>query len=462
MNRRIPLVWAALALTPLLLAAQAPAGQLGSSNVHVASHVQLSYAADIEIEQEMSRPYSYVSKGREAGFDVISLKDPNNATIVYSWHIADAELHQGGALRGSYFKIKGSGKTGDRYYYVQCFQFRAGGPDNDLGAIVFDVTGLPDASKVREVARIRVPEAPGGFHNIFLYKHSDGRVLLFSTNVAAYGSIFDMEKLIAGDAKQGLVARVPLPGNPYNNGKPTAGVDEMLARALPGWHDYYAGYDPATHQDKLYAAGAGGCHTFDITRPEEPKLLFSVAGVVGMPFCHTFTPSPDGRYAVAEVEYQYAPLRIFDLKPGQDGQTPLISKPISAWTANWMNLSHNTEVRWPYVFVSAYRDGLQVFDMSNPLRPHTVGFYDTVDEDDSPEFGGSVLGTMGGAFGVDVRNADGLIVISDGHSGFWAFRMDGFAGWNGHAVRMPNISSAQDWDNGPEGSKRTTKPVTMR
>jgi hypothetical protein len=54
-----------------------------------------------------------------------------------------------------------------------------------------------------------------------------------------------------------------------------------------------------------------------------------------------------------------------------------------------------------------------------------------------------------GAFGVDVRNADGLIVVSDMNTGFWAFRMDGFNGWNGADWGMPNISSAQDWDNAP-------------
>jgi len=56
---------------------------------------------------------------------------------------------------------------------------------------------------------------------------------------------------------------------------------------------------------------------------------------------------------------------------------------------------------------------------------------------------------MNGAFGVDVRNADGLIVISDSATGFWLFRMDGFQGWNGEDWGMPNISSVQDWDNGP-------------
>ena len=59
-----------------------------------------------------------------------------------------------------------------------------------------------------------------------------------------------------------------------------------------------------------------------------------------------------------------------------------------------------------------------------------------------------------GAWGVDVRNADGLIVISDEDSGLWAFKMDGFEGWNGHQWGVPNVSSAQDWDNGPEGAPK--------
>jgi hypothetical protein len=42
-----------------------------------------------------------------------------------------------------------------------------------------------------------------------------------------------------------------------------------------------------------------------------------------------------------------------------------------------------------------------------------------------------------------------LIVVSDMMTGFWAFKMDGFSGWNGAHWGMPNISSVQDWDNGP-------------
>ena len=56
-----------------------------------------------------------------------------------------------------------------------------------------------------------------------------------------------------------------------------------------------------------------------------------------------------------------------------------------------------------------------------------------------------------------MTNADGLIVVADMTTGFWAFKMDGFDGWNGHQWGMPNVSSAQDWDNGPDGAPKPQK-----
>jgi hypothetical protein len=192
-----------------------------------------------------------------------------------------------------------------------------------------------------------------------------------------------------------------------------------------------------------------GCiYVYNVTDLEQPKLLVTLTGIRGVRAGHTFTPTPDGRYVVAETEYQYAPLRIFDLKPGLDGELENISEPIAAWTADWRNLVHNHEVRWPYVFVSGYLDGLQIFSLMDPKNPVTVAYYDTYtgppNEDRYPVFNG--------AFGVDVRNADGLIVVSDMTTGFWVFRMDGFQGWNGADWGVPNVSSVQDWEKGPLGS----------
>ena len=111
---------------------------------------------------------------------------------------------------------------------------------------------------------------------------------------------------------------------------------------------------------------------------------------------------------IAETEYQYAPLRIFDLQPALDGEVTNIRRPLSAFTADWRNLVHNHEVRWPFVFVSGYADGLQIFNLMDPESPVTVGYYDTYI---GPPHKGSSRGIPGselfnGAFGVDVRNAD--------------------------------------------------------
>src|SRR5262249_31569196 len=160
-----------------------------------------------------------------------------------------------------YMKIKG------RYYDVQSLQFGGGGPDADVGAHVLDVTGLPDTSKIIDKGFIHAPEAPGGVHNMYAYKHSDGRALLFTTLNAQYANVYDMEKFVSGDPKQGLVGTVP--GSP-----PTM----METYKLVGYHDFYVAYDPANHRDVFYGAGFSGYYVYDVSRPEDPKLLTSIMG----------------------------------------------------------------------------------------------------------------------------------------------------------------------------------------
>ncbi|MYG69479.1 MAG: hypothetical protein F4199_05450 [Rhodothermaceae bacterium] len=419
---------------PCVSVAQWTAENPGSDNVAVLGHIPLGprlSVADLDMEQELSRPFVYVSRmvyGDEGdkGTDIIDISDPANPKVIYRWRIEEQDLHlRTGGMDVKYFKWK------DRYYVVQSLQFGAGGPNNDLGAVILDVTGLPDSSQVREVARIREPELPGGFHNIFVYAHSNGRPLLFSTVSGPSAHVYDLGHIVEGNLDMGLIARVPIPETPLGRGR---------AR---GYHDFYVGYHTETGQDRFYGGGLGGYFVYNITDLQQPELLVTLTGISGVRNGHTFTPSPDGRYVIAETEYRYAPLRIFDLKPALDGNVSNIRNPISAWTADWRNLVHNHEVRWPYVFVSGYLDGLQVFTLADPHNPATVAYYDTYlgppNTDRYPVFNG--------AFGVDVRNADGLIVVSDMSTGFWTFRMDGFQGWHGDDWDVPNISSVQAWDH---------------
>ncbi len=432
----------ALALLPLgatPASGQWTAGKRGSDNIDVVAHVPLGAwlsVSDVEIEQDLSRPYAYVGRevfGEEGekGLDIIDLHDPENAKRIFSWRIENQDLHLGaGGKDIKIFQWQG------RHYIVLSTQFGQGGPNADLGAIVFDVTGLPDVSTVKEVARIAEPDLVGGFHNIYVYKHTNSRVLMFATVSGPFAHVYDLGHAVEGHLDEALVATVPVP-------------DAEGGRR--GYHDFYAAYHPDSSQDRFYGGGTGGYYVYDITDLEEPELLVSLTGIRGVQRGHTFTPTPDGRYVIGESEYQYAPLRIYDLKPGLDGEVENISKPIGAWTADWKNLVHNHEVRWPYVFVSGYLDGLQVFNIMDPANPVTVAYYDTFIGPPNQD----ITSVFNGAWGVDVRNADGLIVVSDMSTGFWAFHMEGFQGWNGEDWGMPNISSVQDWEAGPAGTAGT-------
>ncbi len=421
--------------TPAVHSEEWTADNPGSPNIKVISHLPLGprlNVSDIDVEQELDRPYAYVGRmvyGTEGdrGMDIIDISDPAHPKRIYKWRIENQDLHLGtGGMDVKHFKWKG------RYYVVQSLQFKQGGPDADLGAVVLDVTGLPDPSKVKEVARIRAPDLPEGFHNIFVYKHTNGRVLLFTTVKGPFTHVYDLGYVVEGYHDDMLVAKVPLPDT---------------SRERRGYHDFYVGYHKDTGQDRFYGGGTGGYYIYNVTDLEEPQLVVSLTGISGVRSGHTFTPTSDGRYVVAETEYQYAPLRIFDLKPALDGEVENINRPIGAWTANWKNLVHNHEIRWPYVFVSGYLDGLQIFSLMDPKNPVTVGYYDTYLGPPNTDR----TAVFNGAFGVDVRNADGLIVVSDMTTGFWAFRMDGFQGWNGADWGVPNTSSAQDWETGPDG-----------
>ena len=134
--------------------------------------------ADITMEQELSRPYVYTAhRLTPSGVDIISVKDPAKPQILWSWRIENGQLHRGpGALNTMYLKSKG------RYYLTDAFQFQQGGPDVDLCAVVWDITGLPDTSKIKELARIRIPQYPGGCHESYSYKHSNGQALLVTVH----------------------------------------------------------------------------------------------------------------------------------------------------------------------------------------------------------------------------------------------------------------------------------------
>lgn len=459
--RRRQLGGGAVALLAAVLLAAPAAAQLnvpssilpgvklgGSANVRLLSHVPLGgffRVSDLTIEQDPDRPYVYVAQTLDrAGFTILDVKDPEHARVLYRHRFAGPAPVTGyGATRPQYFKSHG------RYYLVVAVQDDPRSPDAGLGALVYDVTSLPDTARIREVARIRAPDGAGGFRGIFAYKHSDERALLFAALDSGQTVIYDLDSVIAGPTHAALVGHVPVPG--------------ARSDAGAGYADITVMFDPASHEDRFYGAGRGGFYVYDVTRPASPKLLTSIVGSAGVTDGSTFTPTPDGQFAIAGTGVQYSPLRVFDLRDGLAGRVQTIQRPIGAWTADWRDATHQQVVRWPLAFIASYEDGLQIINLDDPAHPQTAAWYYTCGCAHEAGFGSVAdphgTSVINGAIGVDVRNSDGLIALSDANTGVWLFRLDGFAGWNGPDVGMPNVSTAQDWDRGPLAATGTVNLI---
>src|SRR5262245_655681 len=103
----------------------------GSAKMHRLSVVPANQttwkAANVELEQDPSRPYAYISGFVNYNAIVYDIKNPSSPKEVFRWTIENPELHRGiGAMDGKYFKISG------RYYYAQSYQFQQGTPDANL------------------------------------------------------------------------------------------------------------------------------------------------------------------------------------------------------------------------------------------------------------------------------------------------------------------------------------------
>lgn len=390
----------------------------GTRNLSQVGHLSLgtmvradaaAFLVDVRLDQRPDRPYAYVVE--QSGWAVVDLSDPampRIAAIMSADHVAD----QGRVL------------SSIDYLHVEGKDVIVVGRAGRLS--VFDASGLPNGQKPIEVASI-----DGEFRSLFAYKHSSGKALLIASSGGNAG-VYDAARLVAGDGVP--LASIPTPELPDS----TFGYSSVLAA-------FHADSD----SDRFYGAGAGGYHVYDITNLDSVKYVTS-ANPAAVRRGLTVSPSPSGRFLVTTAAYRTAPVRIFDLNPAFEGKFQTVRTSVGAWADNWHGFHLDHETRWPYVFVAAAEQGLQIFNARDVSDPYPVGSFST-----SRRGNGTVNDRpdeVGGAVSLDIRNHDGLIAVGDQQTGVWFLKLDGFSNWDGRGWGYPNISSEQDWENGPNGS----------
>ncbi len=172
---------------------------------------------------------------------------------------------------------------------------------------------------------------------------------------------------------------------------------------LPYVHDLYVRNDTA-----FLNCGGSGLYVVDFTNPVEPVLLGIMNDYAGAGYNHSGWLSDDGHYYFLCDETHGSPLKVVDVSDLTDMH---VVATMAAGSAD-SRIAHNALLRDDVLYVSYYYDGLQVWDVSDPLHPLHIAGYDTYPGPDGYSYKG--------AWGV-FPLPDGKVLLSDMQSGLYVF-----------------------------------------
>jgi len=174
-------------------------------------------------------------------------------------------------------------------------------------------------------------------------------------------------------------------------------------------------YMPYTHdgfiKDNIgfFNCGGSGFWIIDFTNPLAPVTLSVLTAYSDAGYNHSGWLTEDGNYYLLCDETHGARVKVLDVTD--------LSEPTEVATIEpglWNNeIPHNVLIRGNYAYFSYYYDGLEVWDITNPLNPQRAYYYDTYPAPNVPSYAG--------AWGVNPNLPSGNILISDMQGGLFVF-----------------------------------------
>ncbi len=307
----------------------------------------------------------YAIVGTKKKILFFNVTDPDDVTLVDEFSNSNvSEMSVNGSIWRDF-------KTfGDKAY--ACAQ--KGGE----GLLVFDLSGLPTEVTFEEQHSSSFTNA----HNIFIDTNS-GYLYVAGANTEYYG-------LIVLDIDSDPITEVAseyLGNNKYV-------------------HDLYVRNDTA-----YCSHGNPGFYVWDFTTPTDPDLVGSLS--TGG-YNHSSWLTEDGDYAFFAEEIPIGrSLGVIDLTDFGNLDVDVTFKEPLLAPDHMNNRPHNPYVRDDFLIVSYYHDGVQIFDISDPLDPELVGYYDTYPANTS------YTDNYPGCWGVYPYLPSGNIIASDINNGFF-------------------------------------------
>ena len=295
--------------------------------------------------------------------DSLPIASPNNLKVQYSgcWGLA-VNGHEyailGGARHVLIFDItqptkpelvaKFEGQTNTVWLEFKSYKNRIYGVSDATveGLMIFDFNNAPDT-----IIRTYYSNALFNSAHTITLDTSSGRIYLNGSNVANNG-------LLVLDISQ-------------DPDKPALLSNKGLSGGYI--HDSYV------RNDTIYASsGYTGFYIYDYTDPSNPKTLVSLPATGG--YHHNNWVSQDGRYVFATEEIPSGrPILVINLQDIGNANLEVATSfldPLMA-AGQYNAIPHNVYIKDNLLFDSQYEDGLLVYDISNPVLPILIGYYDT-------------------------------------------------------------------------------------
>lgn len=172
------------------------------------------------------------------------------------------------------------------------------------------------------------------------------------------------------------------------------------------------GHDVTIVGNRLYDFSDNcGTRIYDLSQPDTLVLLGQIPSL-GI-FHHSGYPSTDGNYLFVCDELSSSTENDITIWDISNLSSPILVDSFSDPSA----YIHNFYIIGNYAYVSYYRNGFRVFDVSDPLNIFLVDEYDTDSTLSGPGYGGN--------YGLYVFSPDGNILASDENKGLYIFKFSG-------------------------------------
>ena len=320
----------------------------------------------------------YAIIGSRSKIHFIDITDPTDVVEVASF----TNLNADGSLSSTLWR---DFKTYDHYAYAVADQ-----SGTTEGLIVFDLSDLPNSvSKVYQTTADFTRA-----HNVFI-DVPKAKMYIPGAQQQYNGMIVYS---LANPAQPSLLASVSLTGNGGGGYS----------------HDVYVRNDTAY----CFQGTTRGLRVYDFSTPTTPQFLGSLTGYSNSGYNHSGWLTEDSQYLIFCDETAGREVMVADVRDLTD-----ITAPSSGYFhANLdndpmlNNIAHNVFVKGDYAYVAYYNEGIQVFDVSDPMNAVLEGYYDT--------WPSSSAGNFDGVWGVYPFFDSGTVIGSDTQTGLYVIRVN--------------------------------------